>query len=638
MGSEGLPRFEREAFSGARRAINALALKAFLKVAPTERHRLFLLTIVIGGACGLAAVVFHSAIRLAEHLLIDRVFDAPGRTWIGLTIAVPTLGALASGALLLHLPEARGSGIPQVKFLYAVRSGRIRLRDAASKFVVATLQIGTGSALGREGPTVMICAGIASAMGRFLAISPQNLRRLIPVGAAAGIAAAFNAPIAAVTFAIEEIVGDLDQTLLSGVVVAAALAAVIERSVLGGHPVFDVPGAYGLDHASSLLIYATIGAAAAAASDTYYAGLLGARAWFARWRWPGRWALPGVGGLATGVLAVLVLLTADVRGVTGDGYDMLSAALSGTLTLQVMLVLGLAKLVASVLCYASGGSGGIFAPVLFIGGMLGGCCGLLDRALLGHTEANIGAFALVGMGAFFAAVIRAPITSVLIIFEMTNGYGLVLPLMIANTVAYMLARRRRPIPIYEALLEQDGLHLPHTQRAASTLSSFLVREAMTTELVTLPAEISVTEALVRIKNHPFSLFPVVEGEHDLVGVISEARLRRRVAEGKGEERVRDQAREEEVVHADRPLVDAVADMARLRMRQMVVVAPDASRRLVGVLAMSDVMRAHARAASGEESADSWSGSRANRSAVSWAARDTVLDEPAGPKPPREGQP
>lgn len=635
MGSQGMSRLARQWSSRAWHGVSALMLRAFLRVAPAERHRLFLLTIVIGGVCGLAAVTFHSAIRLAEHLLIDRAFDAPGRTWIGLAIAVPTFGALVSGALLFQLPEARGSGIPQVKFFYAVKSGRLRLRDAASKFVVATLQIGSGSALGREGPTVHICAGLASAMGRLLAISPQNMRRLIPVGSAAGIAAAFNAPIAAVTFAIEEIVGDLDQTLLSGVVVAAALAAVIERSILGGHPLFSVPGAYGLDHASSLLIYAAIGAGAAAAADAYYAGLLGLRAWFARWRWPGRWALPAVGGLATGVLAVLVLLTTGQRGVTGDGYGMLTAALSGTLTLQVMLVLGIAKLAASVLCYASGGSGGIFAPVLFIGAMLGGSFGLLDRALLGHAQADIGAFALVGMGAFFAAVIRAPITSVLIIFEMTDGYGLVLPLMIANTVAYMLARRSRPVPIYEALLEQDGLHLPHTQRAASLLSSYLVREAMTTELVTLPADLSVAEALARVEGRPFSFFPVLEGGHELVGVISEPRLRRRVAEGRGEELVRAQAREEEVLRADQPLVDAVAQMARLRMRQMVVVAPSAPRRLVGVLAMSDVMRAHARAASGDELVDSSAGAQANRSAVSWATRDTAPEGTAAIRPSKE---
>ena len=190
------------------------------------------------------------------------------------------LAFLYVGCILLRyaVPAARGSGIPQVKYIYAVKSGRVRLRDAVGKFLVATLQIGTGSALGREGPTVHICAGLSTWLGRVFAISPQNVRRLLPVGAAAGIAAAFNAPIAAVTFVVEEIIGDLDQTLLSGVVVAAALAAVIERSVLGGHPVFDVPGTYGLDHASSLVIYAALGAAAALASRVFYDTLLGLRA------------------------------------------------------------------------------------------------------------------------------------------------------------------------------------------------------------------------------------------------------------------------------------------------------------------------------------------------------------------------
>ncbi len=636
MGSEPPARTAREVMARTWHTASAYALRAFLKLAPAERHRLFALTIVIGGVCGLAAVAFHSAIHGAELLMIDPALSAPGHSWIFWTIATPTLGALASGVLLHYVPQARGSGIPQVKLIYAVKSGRLRLRDAGGKFLIAILQIGSGSALGREGPTVQICAGLASALGRLFAIAPHNMRRLIPVGSAAGIAAAFNAPIAAVTFTIEEIIGDLDQTLLSGVVVAAALAAVIERSVLGEHPVFDVPGGYGLDHASSLLIYAAIGVAGAAMSHVYYEGMLGIRGWFARWKWPGAWARPGLGGLATGLLAVLAIGVFGTRGVTGDGYATLGQALTGNLTLKIMLVLAVTKLAATVLCYASGGSGGIFAPVLFIGGMIGGSFGLLDRALLSHPDTNIGGFALVGMGAFFAAVIRAPITSVLIIFEMTGGYGLVLPLMIANSVAYVLARRWQPVPIYEALLEQDGYHLPQTQRAASTLSSFHVREAMTTELVTLPAELSIGQAVEHIKDHKFSIYPVVDRSRQLLGLVSEARLRRCMAEGHGEEPVRTQAREEEPLRADQALVDAVARMGQLGARQMAVTAPGGGATLVGILAMSDVMRAHARAALGEDPSEQHFDSLAPRPAVVWARRDSAVTGgmPAKGRPPQ----
>src|SRR5258705_10101138 len=236
------------------RLVKLSLLRLSLRLAPSENQRVFALTIIVGAICGLAAVAFHLSIIKAEHLMIDRAMAAQGHSWVYWTILTPTLGGIFSGILLYYvIPAARGSGIPQVKVAYAVKGGRLSFREALGKFLIGTLQIGSGASLGREGPTVHICAGIASALGRGAALSPKSLKRLLPVGAAAGIAAAFNAPIAAVTFTIEEVVGDLDQTVLSGVVVAAALAAAIERSVLGEHPVFTISQVYGFDHASSLI-------------------------------------------------------------------------------------------------------------------------------------------------------------------------------------------------------------------------------------------------------------------------------------------------------------------------------------------------------------------------------------------------
>lgn len=576
-----------------RRATNA-ALRAFLRVVPAERKRLFALTVVIGAICGLAAVGFHSALRMVHRRLIERALEQPDYQWVAWTIVVPTVGALLAGVLIhFVVPAAQGSGVPQVKFIYAVKSGRVRLRDALGKFTVGLLQIGSGSSLGREGPTVQMCAGIASSLGRLFAISPHNLRRLLPVGSAAGIAAAFNAPIAAVTFTIEEIVGGLDQTLLSGVVVAAALAAAIERGVLGEHPVFDIPGDYVLQHTSSLSIYAGIGVAAALASYLFHNGLLQLRLRFRQSTLLPPWAKPAVGGLATGILAVVIILSFNTRGVTGDGYETLSAALSGQVELPVMLSLALAKLTATVLCYASGGAGGIFAPVLFIGGMIGGSFGHLDAFLLSHTNVNLGSFALVGMGAYFAAVIRAPITSVLIIFEMTGSYGLILPLMIANSVAFIIARQLAPVPIYEALLDQDGHHLPHTERTAMAISALSVADAMTTDLVTLSPDMTIEQAANLVRNLPYSVYPVVDEAGQLQGMITQSRLRRRVAEGKGEDALSAHAHMEPTLSANILLVDAINRMNKFGARQMVVVASAHSHLVLGMLAMSDVMRAHA---------------------------------------------
>jgi chloride channel protein, CIC family len=476
--------------------------RILLRLVPNERQQLFALTVVIGGVCGLAAVAFHLLINLVTRWAIDPALAAPGRAWIGWTLLVPTAGGLAAGALLhFVVPNARGSGIPQVKVAYAGRSGPLRVRDSIGKFFIAALQIGTGASLGREGPTVQICAGIASRVGRLAGVSPQNLRRLLPVGAAAGIAAAFNAPIAAVTFTIEEVVGNLDQTVLSGVVVAAALAAIVERSILGVHPVFGIPREYGLEHVSSLLLYAALGLVAAGLSIVFCESLLAVRKRFKALTLLPRWAHPAVGGLATGALAVLALGALKAHGVTGGGYATLGAALAGQLAVPVLASLCVLKLVATVSSYSSGGAGGIFAPALFIGAMAGGTVGALDAALFGHSAESLGAFALVGMGAVFAGIIRAPITSVLIIIEMTGGYSLILPLMIANMLAYVIARHYRPTPIYEALLEQDGIAL-HDPKLGDVLAGVLLRD-------------------VPIDAAPFTTFAPATGLGELVRVFSE---------------------------------------------------------------------------------------------------------------------
>jgi CIC family chloride channel protein len=499
-------------------------LRIEMRLVPTEAQRLFALTVVIGVSCGVAAVGFHVAIDVAEHALIDRAMAVPDRWWMFWTIVTPTVGGMICGALLEYVvPEARGSGIPQVKATFAMRGRRLRLRDSIGKFLIGSLQIGSGASLGREGPTVQICAGIASALGRVAGVSPRSLRRLLPVGAAAGIAAAFNAPLAAVTFTIEEVVGDLDKSVLSGVIIAAALAAVIERSVLGEHPVFEVPPGYALRHASSLLIYAVLGVAAALVSIAFTDSLLFLRKWFRQLRAVPAWARPGIGGMVTGVLAVIALQWLKTRGVTGGGYETLARALAGGLPVKLMLVLCLMKITATVFSYSSGGAGGIFAPALFIGGMLGGSLGALDMQLFDHGYLDIGAFALVGMGAVFSGIIRAPMTSVLIIIEMTSGYSLILPLMIANMTAYGLARYLRPTPIYEALLEQDGIHL-RDKGVMDVLEGIhidhvLVRDA---SLITFNPGVLARE-LMRTKS-PQEVYPVVDAAGKMVGIITQEEI------------------------------------------------------------------------------------------------------------------
>lgn len=505
-----------------------LALIA-VRIAPSEAQRLLALTIAIGGVCGLVAVAFHEAIAVSERLFALIVARRGSTLSVAGPLLLPSLGGLAAGALLTGwFPGARGSGIPQVKAAYAGVRGRIRLREAIAKFFLAALQIGSGASLGREGPTVQICAGVATTLGRIFRLSPQAQRRLIPVGAAAGIAAAFNAPIAAVTFTIEEIIGKLDETLLSGVIIAAALAAVVERSLLGEHPVFDVPGKHSLGDARSLVLYGLLGLAAALVSVLFTDLLLVLRARFRKLRRVPEWCHPAIGGLVTGALALAALWLVGTGGVLGGGYESLRRALAGDLSIRVMAVLCGAKLIATCFSYSSGGAGGIFAPVLFLGAMLGGVFGWLDSAIFdNHAPDTAAAFALVGMGALFSGAIRAPMTSVLIIIEMTSGYGLILPLMIANMSAYLIARRLRPMSIYEALLAQDGIVF-EGHRLDEAVDTLKLRDLVTTDRAFVTFELQVRgEELLRIAREPSwqTVFPVVDAKGRMIGIITQDELR-----------------------------------------------------------------------------------------------------------------
>jgi len=436
-----------------------------LRRMPSERQRLLAVTILAGGLCGLAAVAFHLSILGLETLFIERANTASGHSWIWWTIVSPAIGGLVVGVGLTYFaPAAAGSGIPQVKVAYTQRHGMVTVRETIGKFVLCALQIGSGASLGLEGPTVQVCAGVSSMLSRLARLGPQNARRMASVGMAAGIAAAFNAPIAAVTFTLEELIGDLDQTMLSGVIVAAALAAVVEHSIMGSNPVFHVQGNYTLAKSSSLVWYALLGLLAAIVSVAFTDSLLALRLWFRRLTGVPCWVRPAIGGAATGGLAVVALQLFHLNGIAGDPYKTLTLALTGKMTVTAMAVFCVLKLASTVCSYSSGGSGGIFAPSLFMGAMLGGSVGYLDVIVFHHSTDSIGAFAVVGMGAVFAGIVRAPMTSILIIFEMTGGYGLVLPLMIANMSAFALARHWRKTAIYEALLAQDGIFLHHEDR------------------------------------------------------------------------------------------------------------------------------------------------------------------------------
>jgi CIC family chloride channel protein len=414
-----------------------------------EDKILLLLTLVVSAVVGLTIVAF---VAVTERLGSALVEAGPWRRLLS-----PVVGSLVGGWLLWRVfPEARGSGIPQTRVALLLKDGYISLRTVVGKFVCSGISLGSGVALGREGPSVQMGAGIASVIGRRLGLSEAHVRTLVPVGTAAAVAAAFNTPLAAVLFTLEEILADLNARIVGPVVVGAATSWMILRLVLGDEPLFHVPG-YELVHPLEFLIYAVLGLLGGVVSTVFVKALLWQRQFFLRMPVRFRAVTPAVGGLVVGLLALAV------PGVLGVGYNLVGSALNGQLTLQVMLLLLVLKVVATSCCYGSGNAGGIFGPSLFIGAMLGGVVGTFTHSLLPDQTANGGAYALVGMGAAFAGIVGTPMTSVIMIFELTRDYSIIVPLMIANLCSYALARRLQRVSVYEALSHQEGIVMPSAE-------------------------------------------------------------------------------------------------------------------------------------------------------------------------------
>jgi CIC family chloride channel protein len=439
------------------------------------------LSLLIGALVGSVIVAFLACTDWMHALLFSKAMP------VWMRPLIPAVAALIAGYLLLRVfPDARGSGIPQTKAALVAGGGYISLRTAIGKFFCCSLSLGGGIALGREGPSVQIGAGVASFLARKAGLQKHEVQALVPIGAAAALAAAFNTPMAAVLFTLEELLGDLNARVLGSVVIGAATSWMVLHLFLGDAPLFRVPP-YSLVHPSELLFYALLGVAGGCVSVLFSSSLLWLRLKFRRLP---RWTLafqPATGGLAAGVLA---LYSAEVL---GAGYAAVGLALHGQLSGTAMFILLILKLAATVACYSSGNAGGIFGPSLFLGAMLGGGFGSLLHGWLPATTAPAGAYALVGMGTTFAGIIRSPITSVVMIFELTRDYNIIVPLMISNLVAFVVARAFSHTPIYEALAIQDGVHLPHAkgQRPEPDL---LVGDAMRSPAVLLRRSTSIAVA------------------------------------------------------------------------------------------------------------------------------------------------
>jgi CIC family chloride channel protein len=564
-----------------------------VRLAPLQQlqlreNQLFLvLSIAVGVIAGLSAVLFSLAIDLTSRGLFGL---APSQWRL---FVVPPAVSLVTGILLYRFfPDVRGSGVPQTEAAYHLSGGYIPGRVPFGKFLTGVLCIGSGHSMGREGPSVQIGAGLASVIGRWIGLPAGRVRDLVPIGAAGALSAAFNTPVAAVLFSLEEIIGDMNATLLGSTVVASVAAVVVERSLLGNEPLFHVP-TYHLVHPAELIAYALLGIVGGLISLLFTKTLLATRTLFLMMPGKTKFLQPAIGGLVIGI----VLLFAPA--VMGVGYEYVDQALNGGLLAKTMVVLCAVKLAGTIISYASGNAGGVFAPSLYIGAMAGGAVGMLVHRVAPFPTADPGAYALVGMGTLFAGIIRAPMTSVLMIFEITQDYQILVPLMVANLLSFVISKRYQPTPLYHALLQQDGVHLPST--ATTDVSAGpTAAQMMSAEFAMIPAATTVDRALAMASDRA----PLVFLTNDRrIGSIGRARLAEVAAAGKGSDLVGSLIDPASVhAHPDHPV-----DVVLTRLAESGGVLPVISRadgsHVEGVITIDRVMSGIARQSRGVSSAE-----------------------------------
>jgi CIC family chloride channel protein len=548
------------------------------------------LAVVVGAVSGLGAVAFRWLISNFTTLFFHgggQVLSFLGQYYV---ILVPVAGALLFGPLIYFFArEAKGHGVPEVMEAVALKGGRIRPRVSVVKALASSLCIGSGGSVGREGPIVQIGSSFGSAIGQWFKLPDDTVRVLVACGAAGGISATFNAPIAGVFFALEVILGRVITRRFAYVVISAVVADFLAQAFLGNTRAFTIP-TFGIVSPWEFSFYVALGILSALAAIAFIYVLYRCEDLFDSLKMP-EYLKPALGGLAIGVIG---FFNADLFGV---GYEGITKALSGELVFGMLLLLCLLKIVATSLTLGSGGSGGIFAPSLFIGAMLGTAIGSAFGRLFPSITAPAGAYGVVGMAAVFAGAARAPFTAILIIFEMTHDYAIMLPLMTAVVISTILSRALRRETIYTLKLLRHGIDIEH-EEMSDIMRTITVKEAMTRDFPTVPDTMRIDKLLNEFHKTGHHGFPVVNKEGQLTGIVIQTDVERHLgtSTGKDPQLVSDIATKSPFIAYPEQTLDRVLGAMEEEYGRIPVVSRDDNRRLLGVLRRHDIIRAYRRKA------------------------------------------
>jgi len=568
---------------------------------PSSQFVLVVTALIVGIGAGIGAVIFRYLINAVAWIGYDwfpRVTVNWGKAYV---IIIPAIGGLLVGPLVYFFArEAKGHGVPEVMEAIALKGGRIRPRVAVIKSVASALCIGSGGSVGREGPIVQIGSALGSTLGQLLNLSEDRVRNLVACGAAGGIAATFNSPIAGVIFALEIFLGEFTIHGFSTVVISSVAASVIGRIAFGDEPAFSIPTEYGIASLWEYIFFIVLGLLTALIGVFYTRSIYFSEDIFDKWKHMPEWGKPAIGGALLGVLAfaypALTGVTWDhVPQVFGVGYEIIEQAISNDILLWAAVVLLFAKIIATSLTLGSGGSGGIFAPSLYVGAMLGATYELILKYFFPNIVAPEGAYAIVGMAALFAASAQAPITAVIILFELTGDYQLILPLMLTVVVATLISRYlMNGESIYTLKLSRRGVHLKRG-RDIDLMESVLVSDVMKTRPVTVNLHVPVatlTNLFLQTNQHAFA---VLDDDGKLYGIVSLADYRRATEGAISQENlsVKDIANRSTVTaFPDENMRVVMQRMAPRDLSRIPVVSREDHRELLGMIRRNDIVRAY----------------------------------------------